>query len=75
MARTYHVLVVRSVHVPEEDRAQWGVEFGSWVRDEVAFERDEYRGKGVPASDLKIVACDGRQSSIDAAVAKLNAAR
>ena len=67
MARTYHVLVVR-----DDVSAPWRIEFGSWVRDEVAFERDDYRDGGSRASDLKVVTCDGRQSSIEAIVDAMN---
>lgn len=66
--RIYHVLLSR---YGEGER--WEIAGGSWDRSDIDFEHQDYRDHGVRASDLKIVTCDGRQSSIDAIVAKLNA--
>ena len=63
--KRYHVLIERL-----GDR--WGVEFGSWDRSEITFERQDRRDNGVKASDLKIATCDGEQASIDAIVRSMN---
>jgi hypothetical protein len=69
MARKYFSLLVRSA----DDRV-WAVEFGDFDRDVVLEERADYSDHGCRASDLKIITSDGKQASIDAAVASLNLA-
>jgi hypothetical protein len=69
MTKQYHTLIAR-----DGIGEAWGIEFGSFVRAEVEFERQDYRDHGRKASDLKIVTCAAGQAAIDAVVAKLNAA-
>jgi hypothetical protein len=68
MSKQYFTLVTR-----DNPSDNWVIEFGAWDRSDVDFERQSYRDHGVKASDLKIIKSDGKQASIDAMVAKLNA--
>lgn len=53
----------------------WCPEFGSYDRDDVVAEREDYRDHGHRAANLKIVrTASARQSAIDEALAGLNAA-
>ena len=67
--KKYHTLIAR-----DGSGERWGIEFGSFVRSEVEFERQDYRDHGRKASDLKIVTCDAGQAAIDAIVAAMNGA-
>jgi hypothetical protein len=67
--KKYHTLIAR-----DGSGERWGIEFGSFVRSEVEFERQDYRDQGRKASDLKIVTCDAGQAAIDAIVAAMNGA-
>jgi hypothetical protein len=67
MSRTYFTLITR-----DHATSPWGVAFGDWDRDNVASELDDHRDHGARARDLKIIATDGRQASIDAKVNLLN---
>jgi hypothetical protein len=67
MAKAYFTLITR-----DNPASNWVVEFGDWDRDVVLSERDDYRDHGVKARDLKIIASDGKQASIDAKVNLLN---
>ncbi len=51
---------------------RWAIEFGSYVRSEVAFEKREMVGGGFTRRDLKIIQTDDTQVDIYAAVALLN---
>jgi hypothetical protein len=68
MSKVYYTLVTR-----DDAASPWYIEFGAYEREDVDFERESYRDKGAKASNLKIIRSDGRQASIDAIVAKLNA--
>jgi len=66
MITPYYSLLIR-------EHGKWSVEFGDYDRETVEFERADilyYSGYG--ARDLKIIKSGVSQSSIDAAVAKLN---
>jgi hypothetical protein len=53
---------------------QWVIEFGDYERETVEYERDDYRDRGYRTADLKIIrTADARQTTINAAVAQLNA--
>lgn len=67
-ARKYFVLLARP-----DAASPWGVEFGSFVRDEVDFEHQSTRDLGVRASNLQVIVCGADQAAIDAKVAALNA--
>jgi hypothetical protein len=47
-------------------------EFGSFVRGEAIFKMSEFRRKGVPRSDLKIIASDPDLAAITKDVEALN---
>jgi hypothetical protein len=67
-SRKYFVLLSRY-----DAESRWEIVGGSYDRSEIDFERQDYRDHGVRASDLKIITCGARQSSIDTAVMALNA--
>jgi len=51
----------------------WCIQFGSYDRQEVVFERQCYRDSlAIAASNLKIVSCGDTQDDIEALRAKLN---
>ncbi len=63
MARPYYVLFSRT-----DSEAPWGVEFGSYVKSEVKFERQTlHEGYlAIKMSDMSIVQClDSTQSTIE----------
>jgi len=68
MSRTYFTLLTRDAAT-----SPWGVAFGDWDLDTVLSERADHRDHGVKAPNLKIIRSNGRQASIDARVAELNA--
>lgn len=50
----------------------WAIEFGSYVREEVDFEKQEFKDKGYNRNELKVITTSPKQADITAAVAKLN---
>jgi len=68
MSKVYFTLVTR-----DDAASPWYIEFGAYDREDVDFERESYRDKGVKASNLKVIKSDGRQASIDAIVKTMNA--
>jgi hypothetical protein len=69
MSRPYFTLVSR-----DNINADWTIEFGDYDRETVQSELDDYCDHDYPAANLKIIrTADARQSTIDAAVAALNA--
>lgn len=69
---TYFLLLERSNELPGRP---WVLEFGDHDKATVEYEREDYRDRGTPARDLKLVSVkSAHKSACDAAVAKLNGA-
>lgn len=65
MAKMYYTLLTR-----ENAKDKWSVEFGSYEKKEVEYEKEEYKDKGVKT---KIIKTGDKQANIDKAVNELNA--
>lgn len=73
MTRPYFILAVRDYPAKGATNRKWGVEFGDYERETVEYERDDYR-RNYPANCLKVIrVSDDNQSTIDEAIAALNA--
>ncbi len=68
--KPYYVLLVRD----KDNHDWWGVEFGSYVRSEVEFERrDLHEGhKSIPLKDTKIIMTSDDGAVIATVVGELN---
>jgi len=75
---TYYTLIIRRRPTPNDTQPalmQWGVEFGDHDRECVAFEQAEFRNANGREFLTKILRTPtARQSTIDAALARENAA-
>ncbi|MNZ81401.1 hypothetical protein D3C78_1000650 [compost metagenome] len=65
--KAYYSLLSR-----EDDASPWTIEFGDYDKECVESEKEEYRDKGVKATNLKIIRTDDSQAAINAKVAQLN---
>lgn len=73
MSRPYYILAVRDYPATGVTNRKWGCEFGDYEKECVEYERERFR-RYYPANCLRIIRlADDHQSTIDAAVAALNA--
>ncbi len=65
--RTYYTLAVR-------ENGYWSEQFGDWDKECVEVELDDYASgfRSFKKKDMKIIKTNGKQASINAAIAKLN---
>lgn len=63
--RKYYTLAVR-------EHGRWGPQFGSYDKEDVTSEREDYRDHDYKASDLKILTTGAKKADVDAAIRKLN---
>ncbi|TPI67608.1 hypothetical protein FJ420_02025 [Mesorhizobium sp. B3-1-3] len=68
--RTYYTLLIRAVYPTDP----WEIAFGSYDREDVESERDEYRDKGWTKRTTKIITTTDQQADINRAVFELNEA-